>query len=226
MIECVWVLRPKPVRALDTRLALAAMDVSERRRYLELSWPRRDDFLVGRLLLRRLGAARFSIEPGCVRVSPTATGSIVVEGVTGSMYASISHDARAVAVAISSEPIGLDVASYARRRERQARRFFHPAEERWLRDLSDREGARARATLWAIKEAICKSDGEGLRFPLPSVSVPLRGSGISGGVQWHAEDLGTHVLALSSQDGAVTDFSYVVRRLRWPELSVADPSRG
>ena len=91
---------------------------------------------------------------------------------------SVSHSGGYWACAFAEEEVGLDLQKTAVRRwEDVAKRFFHPAEQRWL------EGRAAEdfTLIWAYKESYIKYTGEGLSRGLESFrTVAEDGSRITG----------------------------------------------
>lgn len=127
---------------------------------------RRNTFLAGRWLARRAvqrwrGVDRLPV------LDVADSGACRVAGIAG-VHVSISHSAGAVACAVCSMPVGVDVESLARPRDHLAlAETVHSAAQReQLAALP--AGARALPFLqwWTLKEAWLKARERGLDFPL------------------------------------------------------------
>ncbi len=82
---------------------------------------------------------------------------------------SISHTKTAVALAISSAPIGIDIESVHRSLSSPLlKRICSPDEYLQYEHSSTRE----KITLWTLKEAYAKYKGKGIALPLSSVQFP------------------------------------------------------
>jgi len=127
---------------------------------------RRDTFLAGRWLARRavqrwLGVGRLPA------LDVADSGACRVAGM-GDVYISISHSAGAVACAVSSVPVGVDVESLARPRNHLAlaEMVHSPAQREQLVALATDARTPAFLQLWTLKEAWLKARERGLDFAL------------------------------------------------------------
>lgn len=154
---------------------LGLMDPAERdrlERYLRAE--DRDRFTVGVALTRLLLADRLGIRPEKVPLDRTCSDCGRPHGAPrpaggGGPHLSVSHSGARVVVAISDGgPVGVDVEAASDR--------FDPDIARHL--LSPAEAARTHQpdpagllAYWTRKEATVKATGEGLRVPLPDLTV-------------------------------------------------------
>ncbi len=76
--------------------------------------------------------------------------------ITGGPCFSISHCKEGIAVAVSDEPVGIDIEGIRHADEELIRRVMNPAEQEQIR--SDRDFTR----LWTQKEAVVKAIGTGI----------------------------------------------------------------
>lgn len=127
---------------------------------------RRDTFLAGRWLARRavqrwLGVDRLPA------LEVADSGASRVAGFRG-VYVSISHSGCAVACAVCSVPVGVDVESLARPRDHRAlAEIVHTAVQReQLAALPADARLHAFLQLWTMKEAWLKARERGLDFAL------------------------------------------------------------
>jgi phosphopantetheinyl transferase len=96
--------------------------------------------------------------------------------ITGNLklYVSLSHSGGLAAVAVSSEPVGVDV---QRKPEIPVDRLlriaskFHPDERARLEALHENQLPDAFCRLWACKESVLKLCGRGLSLPLSSFCI-------------------------------------------------------
>ncbi len=76
------------------------------------------------------------------------------------LFFNISHCAEGVAVAVDTEPVGIDVQEIGIFNERVAKRFFTDGERKKINASSDREKAFTR--IWTLKESAIKNEGKAL----------------------------------------------------------------
>ena len=111
---------------------------------------------------------------------------------------SISHSGNLWMCAISDQEVGLDVQEEnSCKRERVARRFFHPQETEWLSGQDYRDFFR----VWAAKESYVKYIGDGLVYGMEKFCV-VNEQGLSDGVEgvWQQ-----HFLMKLSENGMLED---------------------
>jgi 4'-phosphopantetheinyl transferase len=85
----------------------------------------------------------------------------------------ISHSNEWVVVAISENPIGIDVQHIDNTDISIGERFFSKDESDYLSSLTEDERKDAFFKLWTLKEAFIKSEGKGLSIPLDSFSIDI-----------------------------------------------------
>lgn len=147
------------------------LDPTERERR---AWFRRDQdrdrFTVAAALLRlavgrRLGVAAAEIEVD--RTCPSCGQPHGAPRLPGrELFASISHSADRVAVAVASAPVGVDVEQLVELDIRPLVDTVLHANERVGIDHAD-----GFLTVWTRKEAVLKAIGDGLRRPMTEVTV-------------------------------------------------------
>mgnify|MGYP000580479410 CR=1 FL=1 len=155
----------------------ACLSGGERERLARIRSPgRADQFLAGRLLARQLVAEHSGAAPSTVSLAPSAPTRALGSTGTPLCHLSISHCGSALAVAIGSQPVGVDCEQVAARRNWReiAANFFCESEAQWLSELPPQQGAREFVRLWTAKEAVSKCSGENLLRVLAQVEV-LRG---------------------------------------------------
>jgi 4'-phosphopantetheinyl transferase len=168
-----------------------SMPEQQRVNSIRLERPRQA-FVLGRLLLRSTVARIAGVRPDEVGIEPESTGRPVLTGELASYFVSIAHSGWYVVVGVSKRQIGVDVEQLRLwpPSPRLMARVCSPDELRLLEGMGDTHRAAAFMTLWARKEAYGKAIGIGIGFGLPSVTVGLSGSTISGGAgEWRVADL-------------------------------------
>jgi len=137
----------------------------QRARRIRSPW-RREHFMAARLLLRKVLARLLHMEPQELIFQAEEQGKpVLAVPSTPDLQFSLSHSARMVACAVASaRPIGVDVESAGNIRPPMevVERFFDPAEAALLLQLSGRQRTSAFLTLWTLKEAFAKAQGQGL----------------------------------------------------------------
>ena len=92
----------------------------------------------------------------------------------------LSHSAHAAAIVVANgAAAGVDVEEIRGDRscEDISRRFFSPAENRWLDSAPDSDRTLHFFRLWTVKEAVVKANGQGLSIPLDAVEVTFAHDG-------------------------------------------------
>lgn len=78
----------------------------------------------------------------------------------GKLYFNISHCSSGVAVAVDSEPIGIDVQEIGEYNERVANRFFCADENERIKATADK--AETFTRIWTLNESVIKCNGKTL----------------------------------------------------------------
>ncbi len=142
----------------------------ERRQHIgRLAHPEdRHASLYAALLVRWCACRALSVRNDELEFSRTPSGKPYLRDVPA-FYFSLSHTRGAVAVAVSSRDIGVDVERLGPARPRVAERCFTAEEQSYI-GQSDNPG-RAFYEVWTRKEAYLKYTGQGLSVPLQSFCV-------------------------------------------------------
>lgn len=127
---------------------------------------RRRQYLAGHWLARRLAAERFGGQAAQWQWQTTATGapSLQHPALADAVSVSVSHSGDAIAAAVASRPIGLDLEFPRRPRPlRELAAFaFSPEENAALGVLPEAAYGEHFYALWSLKEAQGKRSGRGL----------------------------------------------------------------
>ncbi len=108
-------------------------------------------------LLERALLLRFAKTPSELCLARAVYGAWVLP----SAYVSVSHSGGALAVAVSSAPVGVDVEKVgAPRSENFAERMLNERELSAFRDTPDSMKSEMLMRLWTMKEAIFKASGK------------------------------------------------------------------
>lgn len=95
---------------------------------------------------------------------------------TGNVFFNISHSGNWVVVAVSDNPVGVDVEKMRKVPEGVAYRFFSEPEKQMLDKAEDDiEKAHIFFTLWTLKESFIKAIGKGLTKSLCSFTIIKNG---------------------------------------------------
>ncbi len=163
-----------------------------------------------RTLLRLVAASYLGCDPAEVPIRRAACafcggehGKPVVG--TAPMHANLSHAGSAVAVAVASAEVGVDIELPERTGDvvRLASRFFSPDETAWVADAVEVERDLRFLRLWVRKEALLKATGEGISGGLASVGMldplPARLERPTGSLSfWTVADLPASVPAVGA----------------------------
>lgn len=126
--------------------------------------------LLGRYLGVAPAALRFSRRCphcGCGRGKP-----VLVDPVGGLDF-SLTHSGDWVALAVATEPVGVDVQELTSRADVAAlsRTVLAPAELRWWTEQPTEIAHRGFFAYWARKEALLKATGHGLAVPMNTITL-------------------------------------------------------
>lgn len=142
--------------------------VSEQRRQYALSYSSEHDqrlSLAAYLLLQRALKAEYGIIEQPI-FSYGEHGKPMLVG-HSDIFFSLSHCRDAVACVIASDPVGIDIESLSRYKERVAARVMNDDEQRHI--ASSSEPSLAFMRLWTMKESLLKMTGEGITTDLRKV---------------------------------------------------------
>jgi 4'-phosphopantetheinyl transferase len=146
--------------------------------------PKRSEFLLSRVLARRVLGAILGVVPAEIRFITTPEGKPLLPGDPWLTF-NISHSNGYMLCGVSRYgAIGVDVERLGDYKAAIARRFFAHDEWQWLEALAPSQQARGFYHLWTVKEACIKALGTGLRFPLRKLPVADAEAGTSLGLWW------------------------------------------
>lgn len=156
---------------VSMREAEGIIDEEERRRADRFtSADARQRFVTAHVVLRRVLGDVIGQDPAAVRTSRMPCprcggphGRPGLDGAAGPQF-SLSYSGSVVAVAVSDQPVGIDVERLPDRRTVEAvARLLDPREARELQQLTEPDERRRRfARLWVMKEAYLKATGAGI----------------------------------------------------------------
>jgi 4'-phosphopantetheinyl transferase len=153
---------------------------SEQRRLASMtSSPRRQQFLAGHWLLRRLAAEVHGEEPSQWSLMAGPNRAPLLQSKLRSddpaIHASLSHSGDSLAAVVAHFPVGIDLERPGKQRNLPALadRVFSLEENDALLGLPENERAMAFYLYWTIKESVGKRDGHGLQSQLSRRQKPL-----------------------------------------------------
>lgn len=128
-------------------------------------------------LARDILARQLGLRPESVVIAhdPRGRPLLDIPGVSG-LHISLATRAGQVAVALTHEPVGVDVEVVGAANELPLA-ALHPREQAFLSALGEAERALAFARLWSAKEAYVKALGLGFVRPPESFAVTLQTDG-------------------------------------------------
>ncbi|MCI0704468.1 MAG: 4'-phosphopantetheinyl transferase superfamily protein, partial [Planctomycetia bacterium] len=128
----------------------------------------REQFVIGRGLLRRLLGGYFGIEPRTVPIAYLPSGKPVLGEVGAGklmedppLHFNVTHTDGIAVLAIAQRRVGVDVevVRHVTDAEGLVRRYFSPAEGAVFRSLPERDRPAAFFRGWTCKEAVIKAAG-------------------------------------------------------------------
>jgi 4'-phosphopantetheinyl transferase len=132
-------------------------------------------FVVARSFLREVLGTYLNIDAGEVQFAagPHGKPSLRIEPGMKSVHFNLSHSDSIALLAISHQPVGIDIERVRHNPEHQsiAHQFFSPAEVCEYYTYQEADRPRAFARFWTRKEAYIKATGQGLTIPLHSFTV-------------------------------------------------------
>lgn len=170
----VWFAGASPAAAEAARYWLSPEELerAERVRVMRA----RDEFVVGRALLRVLAGQATGVVPRSVEISVGAMGKLRVPGVE----CNVAHSRGMVALALARDAaIGVDVEAQDRAVEALdvARDTFAPGEVEEIEAAREGERTAIFCRIWTKKEAVLKAHGQGLTKRLDTFAVSAREPG-------------------------------------------------
>lgn len=165
------------------------LDTVEQQRYRRFLVDRaREEFLAGRLLLRRVLAGELACAPAAVPIRVDDDGKPRVAGHERLCF-NLSHSDRRVLLALDDQPIGCDLQRIdpGVESDRLAQRWLQPEEAATVRAITD-PAYRRRSFFqaWTMKEAVVKATGAGFAQQAGSFVVDPLASGPQL-IRWRAE---------------------------------------
>lgn len=126
---------------------------------------------LSRVVLRNVLSRYCHLPPSSLLISRHVNGKPFL---SGGPYFNIAHTDHVVLLAVSSQPVGIDIEHVNRRLSNLPRllRRFSPTEAAAVVKAADQHAAFLR--LWTRKEAFLKCTGDGIRRGLSTFSIPLR----------------------------------------------------
>ena len=176
----VWLATPSAALA---EAASALLSVEERARDARFQHQgAREQFLVGRWLLRTVVGARVGVAAAALPLIEVERGALAVPAAhnPGDVRFNLSHTDGLVAVSVAAGcEVGVDVEDGERRGRtvELADRFFAPSEIAALRGLPEGAQRDRFFRLWTLKESYIKARGQGLAIPLAGFAFDLDACG-------------------------------------------------
>lgn len=127
----------------------------------------------GRYLLEKLYLQHITTPMPALAKSPTGKPYFL----GGNYHFNISHSDTLVAVALSTQAVGIDIQRIKSPKPSLIERVCSEEEQVWLSGLPEDKIAQGFTALWTGKEAIQKESGEGIGSGrnLPKISIPYIG---------------------------------------------------
>ena len=167
----LYLLKPALIDAEQLIRLQSELSPDEYRHWHEIRQPgRQREYLLGRILLRRLLAERLCCPPDALVFRTGEHGKPTL--VSHDWQFNLSHSGDWLVLALCQQgPLGVDVEMGLRQRPvlPLAQRFYAPDEYQWLCTLQSREQASAFYRLWSRKEAVLKAHGGGIAAGLDKV---------------------------------------------------------
>lgn len=200
---------------------------SELARYQAMtSAPRKNQFLSGHYLLRKMASRGFGNQPHDWTYYQDAENLRRLKCSTNSrqqLFVSISHSGVWIVAAISDAPIGIDIETFSRQRDfiAIANHVFSAAEISFLESCNAEALKQNFYLHWTLKESVAKQYGVGLKFEISRIQSPILVSeGEQANMQsWQCPD---YVIALASKASSKVETHGVcesAKHQRWKNIS-------
>lgn len=169
-----WSLDDEQLTGEAAEALLSADEQARARRFATADLQRR--FVAGRAGLRRALGEHLGVDPRALVFAENAHGKPRLVGAQ-TVHFNLSHSGSRAIVALSDTlEVGADLERIRPIEHLDlARRYFHHTERTAIEALAGQEEAQRRAffLIWTLKEAIVKSQGQGLSIPLYSFAVSI-----------------------------------------------------
>ncbi len=150
-----------------TEAMIGWLDQTERARYQRFNQSEhRHAFLISHALTRKMLANELSCAPAEIRFGVTGRDKPILTAPTPTkpLHFNLTHTRGLAAVALSTEPIGLDIECLARNAPgpELAQRYFTVAEQADIQNQPPAEQKQRFLTYWTLKEAFLKAQAWGI----------------------------------------------------------------
>lgn len=150
-----------------TQAMISWLDQTERARYQRFKKSEhRHAFLVSHALTRKMLANELSCPPADIHFGVTGRAKPILTAPTSTkpLHFNLSHTHGLAAVALSTEPIGIDLECLARNTPgpELAQRYFTLAEQADIQNQPQTEQKKRFLTYWTLKEAFLKAQAWGI----------------------------------------------------------------
>ncbi|MFO0937174.1 MAG: 4'-phosphopantetheinyl transferase superfamily protein [Gemmataceae bacterium] len=163
----IWVCEmAQELRQDLTGQCLSHLSTAEQQRAAQFVMPRvREQFVVGRSVLRRLLARYLSCDISAITISTQDNGKPILVNNDANLHFNLAHSNGWVVVAVARRPVGVDleVVRDVANAEGLINRFFAGDEQQQFHALPAERKRDAFLRGWICKEAVLKATGDGMR---------------------------------------------------------------
>lgn len=180
----IWLMSPESLTPAMRRHALALLGAAERARHERYRVDAaRDQYLVGRLMLRTMLSRYAAVPPEQWVFAANDHGRPRIEAprLSRPLHFNLSHTHGLVALAMgASEAIGVDVENVGRSvsLDDLAANYYSAKEQALLASTAPEQRRRVFFDIWTLREAYAKARGLGLALPLDRYGFCLDGDRI------------------------------------------------
>ncbi|MEN8214563.1 MAG: 4'-phosphopantetheinyl transferase superfamily protein [Pseudomonadota bacterium] len=148
----------------QTQADESLLDAGELQRALTMAPQRRDEFSIGRTVLRRLLAQYLDLPPEEFSISIGSNGKPLLNLADPPLHFSLAHCRKQLMIAFAHSAVGLDLETPRPVKSclQIARRLFQPRDIQLLESFAGHQQQEAFFRLWTAYEAAQKMHGEGL----------------------------------------------------------------
>lgn len=169
-----WLQVPAEWKVRDLEGYLHLLDAEERGVYERYRVDRKKiEFLLGRVLLKRLLAERLDCEPIHVRFVKNKYGKLFLNQESQPVEFNLTHSGQVIACALAPLLIGVDVEQAQKNYLDVMASAFTPEEQAYVRSEPAELQVAAFCRIWTRKEAYVKAVGTGLSISPDTFSVPI-----------------------------------------------------